>query len=129
MGEQLGKQICLKKKKNHDCSDEVSFGDEERNLLFLEEQDQVTRVNNQSNYAEGGPEISTYGIQPIQMLINTYGSCQILKFSFGSTRGHGAGKVSLLSTHFLLTHGRWKTDFYKNNFAVSPNAKYKDSCQ
>lgn len=31
------RKLDLSFKKNHDSRDEVSFGDEERNLLFLEE--------------------------------------------------------------------------------------------
>lgn len=67
-----------------------------------------------NNYVEGGTGISTYGIQPIQMLINTYGSCQIVKVLIRVNQGTwGREKCWFLSTHFLLTHGRWKTDFTK----------------
>lgn len=53
MEEQVGKQICLK---NQDFSDGAIFGDDERNLLFSE-QDQGTSVTNQSNYGKGDTEI------------------------------------------------------------------------
>lgn len=86
------------------------------------------QINNQIKHAES-TKILVYCVQPIQMVINKYAPYEVLQLSFRSTWGQQTGKVSLLSTNFLLTNCRWKTNFYKINFLVSPSTKYKSSCQ
>lgn len=121
MEEQVGKLMCLKKSRFHWWSNFLVTMRE--TYCLLKSGTKGTSVNNQSNYGEGGIQISAHGVQTIQMPIQ-----EIFKLSFRSTWGHQAGKASLLSTHFLLKNGRWKITFYKHNFPISLNTKYKSSC-